>query len=456
MNLMDMLKDQVTSSLAKQASGFLGESESAVSGALGSAFPAILGSMIDKGSSQKGAEGIMGMIKGLDMDMLGDMGSLFGGGASSVNGLLNSGGGILDMLLGDKMGGIVDMIAKVSGMKSGSTSSLLKMAAPFLLGMIGKQIKGKGVSGLMDLLMGQKEHVAKAMPSGMGSLLGLANFGDIAGGVKNMAGAATGAAAGAARGATNVAGNAARGAANVAGNAAGAATGAAKSGLGWLKGAIPLLLLAAAAWYFLMGPGASKVADAANAAVETTANAAGAVADGAANAAGAVADGAANAAGAVADMATEAFGQVDEAAKSALDKMTFTAGSAGSQMMDYIKGGFKGDGTFQFNNLNFATGSAELSGDSAKEVDNLAAILKAYPGVKIEVQGHTDNTGDAGKNKTLSQMRAVAVQARLMGKGGIAADRIKAVGYGDAMPKADNGTAEGRAQNRRIEVKLVK
>lgn len=452
MNLLDMLKDQVTSSLARQASGFLGESESAVSGALGSAFPAILGSMIDKGSSEKGAEGIMGMIEGLDMDMLGNMGSLFGGGASSVNGLLNSGGGIVDMLLGDKMGGIVDLISKVSGLKSGSTSSLLKMAAPFLLGMVGKQIKGKGASGLMDLLMGQKDNVAKAMPSGMGSLLGLANLGNIAGGVKDMAGAATGAAAGAAKGA-----------ANVAGNAAGAATDAAKSGLGWLKGAIPLLLIAAAAWYFLMGPGASKVADAANAAVETTQNAAGAVAEGVGDAAGAVADGAGavadgamDAAGAMADFATEAFSQVDEAAKAALDKVTFTAGSAGSQMMDYIKGGFKGNGTFKFNNLNFATGSAELSGDSAMEVDNLAAILKAYPGVKVEIQGHTDNTGDAAKNKTLSQMRAVAVQARLMGKGGIAADRIKAVGYGDAMPTADNSTEEGRAANRRIEVVIVK
>jgi len=255
MNILDMLKDQVTGTLAKQASGFLGESEGAVTSALGSAFPAILGSMIDKGSSKEGAAGMMGMIENLDLDMLGNIGNIFGGGASSVNGLLNSGGGILDMLLGDKLGGVVDMITKVSGLKGGSTSSLLKMAAPLLMGMIGKKVAGKGAGGLMDLLMGQKEHVAKAMPSGMGSLLGLANLGGIGDGIKNVAGAATGAA-----------GNAAKAATNVAGNTAAAATGAAKSGLGWLKGLLPLLIIAGLAYWFFTKGAADKMKDVAGSA----------------------------------------------------------------------------------------------------------------------------------------------------------------------------------------------
>lgn len=441
MNILDMLKDQVTGTLAKQASGFLGESEGAVTSALGSAFPAILGSMIDKGSSTEGAAGIMGMIDKLDLDMVGNIGNIFGGGASSVNGLLNSGGGILDMLLGDKLGGIVDMITKVSGLKGGSTSSLLKMAAPLLLSMIGKKVAGKGASGLMDLLMGQKDHVANAMPSGMGSLLGLANIGN---GMKNVAGSAK-----------DAAGSAAKAATNVAGQTASAATGAAKSGLGWLKGLLPLLIIGALAYWFFTKGAADKMKDAAGAAIETTKDAAGAVADGATTAAGAVADGAANAAGAVADIAADAFAKVDETAKAALDKITFTAGSAGSQMMDYIKGGFKGDGSFRFNNVNFATGSAELTGDSAAEIDNLAAILKAYPGVNVEIHGHTDNTGNADSNKTLSQARAASVLGRLMAQG-VDASRIKAMGFGADNPVADNSTAEGRAENRRIEAVLVK
>ena len=135
--------------------------------------------------------------------------------------------------------------------------------------------------------------------------------------------------------------------------------------------------------------------------------------------------------------------------------MSFAVGSAGEQMMNYINGGFEGDGTFRFNNLNFATGSAALSDAANVEVDNLAAILKAYPGVNVEVHGHTDNTGDAAANKQLSAERAGAVMGRLIAQG-IDASRVKSMGFGQENPIADNGTEEGRAENRRTEVKLVK
>ena len=272
-----MLKDQVTGSLAKQASGFLGESEENVTSGLGSVFPALLGSVINKSSEPSGATGLMDMIGGLDMDMLGDIGGLFGGGASSVNGLLNSGGGIVESLLGDKMGGISKMISKVSGLKGGSSSSLLKMAAPFLMGILGKQMKGKGLSFLTDLLMGQKDHVQAALPSGMGGLLGLGDMAkNITGAVSSAAGAvsgaagavtgaagdalsgATGAVTGAAGAVTGVAGDALSGASDAVKGAAGVVTGAAgnvanvagdaaSAGLGWIKWALPFLLIGALA-----------------------------------------------------------------------------------------------------------------------------------------------------------------------------------------------------------------
>ncbi len=458
-NLLDMLKDQVTGSLAKQASGFLGESEENVTSGLGSAFPALLGSLINKSSEPSGAGGLMDMIGGLDMDMLGDIGGLFGGGASSVNGLLNSGGGIVESLLGDKLGGIVDMISKVSGLKSGSSSSLLKMAAPFLMGMIGKQIKGKGLSFLTDLLMGQKDHVQAALPSGMGNLLGLGSLAsNITGAVSGAAGAVTGAAgdvAGAAgdvlSGAAGAAGNVASAAGDMASNAAGAVGDAASTGLSWLKWALPLLLIGALAlWWFGKSP-----KDALNDVTTGVENVADKAGDMATDAAGAVGDAASSTMNAVSDFAKTAFATVDEAAKAALDKVTFAANSAGSQMMDYINGGFKGDGKVTFNNLTFDSGSAKISGDSATEVDNLASILKAYPNVKINVSGYTDNQGDPAANKKLSVARAEAVKARLFGQG-VAMDRISTQGYGDANPVATNDTAEGRAQNRRIEVTIAK
>jgi len=464
LNLLDMLKDQVTGQLANQASSFLGESESSVTKALGGIFPAVLGSMIGGAKDESGAAGIMDLIKGVDGDMLGNIGGLFGGGASSVNGLLNSGGGILNTLLGDKMGGMVDMISKVSGLKSGSTSSLMKMAAPFLMGIIGKQISGKGIGGLMDLLKGQKDHVSNALPSGMGSLLGL-GFAD---GMKDMvsdaAGAATGAVKDVAGAASGLAKDAVGTAGNVAGSAANAAGEAASTGLGWIKWALPFLVIGGIAWWLWQG-GTDKITDAAGSAVEMTKDAAnataGAVGDAASATAGAVGDAAnatagavGDAAGAMGDMVSAAWSKVDATAKAAMDKITFTAGSAGAQMKDYISGGFKGDSNFTFNNLNFDSGSAMIK--DGTEIDNLAAILKAYPEVKVTINGYTDNTGDAAKNKTLSSARAASVMGRLAGAGGIDISRIKAVGHGDANPVASNDTAEGRAQNRRIEISINK
>jgi outer membrane protein OmpA-like peptidoglycan-associated protein len=433
-NILDLVKDQVTGSLAKQASEFLGESESGVTTALGGLMPAILGGAIEKASSPEGGQGLMDMIGGLDLGKLGDIAGIFGGGAESINNVMNSGGGIIESLLGGKSSGIIDMIAGMAGLKKNSTGSLLKMAAPFLMGLIGNQIKGKGLGALTDLIMGQKDHVANAMPSGMGSLLGFTGLGDIVGGatdaIKDTASAATVAAT-----------STAAGAAGAVGDAVDAVGDVAKStGNGLMKWLVPIVILAGLAFWFFNKGGDKMVTDG----MET-------VGDAAADATGAVGD----AASATLDYAKDAFGEIDKAGKAALDKITFTAGSAGSQIMNFIKGGFAGDGTFKFQNLNFPTGSADLSEGGQAEVDNLAAIMIAYPGVNVEVHGHTDNTGDADANLTISSLRAGAVMGRLIAHG-IDASRVKAMGFGSERPVADNGTEEGQAQNRRTEVKIVK
>ncbi len=194
---------------------------------------------------------------------------------------------------------------------------------------------------------------------------------------------------------------------------------------------------------------------------EMTKDAGGAIVDGAKDAGGAIVDGAKTAGNAVVDGAkaagsglSAAFSKVDEAAQKALSGITFAAGSAGKQMMDYINGSGEGLSTFTFNNLNFESGSARIAGDSGVEVDNLAAIMKAYPDVKIVIEGHTDNDGAAAANQTLSEARAMAVKSRLI-TDGIDGARIDTKGYGATNPVADNSTAEGKSANRRIEVKIV-
>jgi len=84
-------------------------------------------------------------------------------------------------------------------------------------------------------------------------------------------------------------------------------------------------------------------------------------------------------------------------------------------------------------------------------LQQVAGLLKANPTLKVEVQGHTDNVGGDAYNQTLSEARAKSVMAWLVAHG-ISADRMTAKGYGKTRPVADNGTDEGRAKNRRVEI----
>lgn len=101
--------------------------------------------------------------------------------------------------------------------------------------------------------------------------------------------------------------------------------------------------------------------------------------------------------------------------------------------------------------INFDTGKAELKADGLATVREIVAMLKAAPGLKLAIEGHTDNVGAAAANKALSEQRAKAVAAAVAA-GGIAPARLGAAGFGAERPVADNRTDEGRAKNRRVEL----
>lgn len=109
---------------------------------------------------------------------------------------------------------------------------------------------------------------------------------------------------------------------------------------------------------------------------------------------------------------------------------------------------------FDFDRLLFDTNSATLQPSSYEQLNNIAAILKAYPNAKIKLGGYTDNTGDADANRKLSQERADSVMAELTRRG-IDPSRLSAVGYGEENPVADNSTEEGRQKNRRISIRVA-
>ena len=102
-------------------------------------------------------------------------------------------------------------------------------------------------------------------------------------------------------------------------------------------------------------------------------------------------------------------------------------------------------------NLFFDTGKSVLLPASFPELDKLAAALTAQAALNIEISGHTDNTGNAAANQTLSEARANAVRTYLTSKG-VAAARLTAKGYGSAKPLVPNTDAASKAKNRRVEV----
>jgi OmpA-OmpF porin, OOP family len=99
--------------------------------------------------------------------------------------------------------------------------------------------------------------------------------------------------------------------------------------------------------------------------------------------------------------------------------------------------------------IQFDTGKSVIKKQYHDEIGRVAAFLKEYPGVTGTIEGHTDNVGSHDMNIKLSQRRADAVRKYLVDKFGIDASRLKAVGYGPDRPIASNGTAAGRAKNRR-------
>jgi outer membrane protein OmpA-like peptidoglycan-associated protein len=103
--------------------------------------------------------------------------------------------------------------------------------------------------------------------------------------------------------------------------------------------------------------------------------------------------------------------------------------------------------------VTFATDSAQISPAFQSTLDQVAATITEYTDTRVQIAGHTDDTGPEAYNQQLSERRARAVADYLIGRG-VASTRISTIGYGETRPVASNATAEGRQQNRRVEIVL--
>lgn len=410
MNLLDVLKSQLASGNTMDViSNLLGENKTATSSGLNAILPTLLGSVIQKGSTSEGAGNLLNLIKtgGHDGSVLNNIGSLLGGGEKTSN-FLNSGSGLLNTLLGDKLGGVASIIGGLSGLKSGSTSSLLQLAAPLVMGLVGKHSAGKSASGLSSMLLSQSDFVKAALPSGVSSLLGLSS---LSGSTSTTSTTST------------------------------TTTGSSDEGSGFSK-ILPWLIGAAVLAGVLMAWRSCK---------SDPVSTATSVVD---NAAKTATDAAKATTGAVADAATK----VGEALKVALPggvNLDVPKGSLEDKIVTFIQSKDTVSKTlwFDFDRLTFETGKAILKPESEVQLNNAVAIMKAFPKVKIKIGGYTDNVGKPESNLKLSGDRAKNVMMEMV-KRGVASARMSAEGYGDKNPVASNDTEAGKAQNRRISISV--
>jgi outer membrane protein OmpA-like peptidoglycan-associated protein len=408
-SLMDAVKGQLTPDVVKSASSLVGESESSTRLALNGAVPSVLSGLVNLVSSRDGANNLAALIRdGGYGSVVDNVRSLFSGG-SVTNNMLSAAPQLLGTIFGGRSSAVADLIGKSSGISSGSATKLLSLAAPLVLGVLGKRASAQGLnaSGLANALLSEKSDIAAAAPAGLSQLL--------SGGPVPVERTAERREAPATVTAVNEPLHIEHFAeqAPVAEEPRG-------GGVRWL----PLALAALAALallMFLRGRTTRSVQNPPPPAVDTT---------------------------------KEATSKVDLPGGA---NINVPQGS-----INYNLARFLGDPSatslpknFVFDHLNFQTASTQLTPESVPTVNDLAQVLKAYPNSQVQLVGHTDSTGTPEANQTLSLDRANAVKDVLVTQG-VAADRISTAGFGQDRPLASNDTEEGRARNRRLELNVTR
>ena len=137
-----------------------------------------------------------------------------------------------------------------------------------------------------------------------------------------------------------------------------------------------------------------------------------------------------------------------------VDKCPTKAGTKANGGCPEIKKAEKERLSLLVKGIQFETNKSVIRASSYTELNEAAAILNKYSGYFVSIEGHTDNVGNDANNMKLSESRAKACYDYLINKG-ISTSRMSYKGYGETQPKADNGTAAGRAENRRVELKLM-
>ena len=175
-NLLSLITQSLSTGAAPAISQNLGETEAAVHKGFGALIPVLLGGLVAKSATSTGASSVFSTVTGQNVDtgLLGNLRSLLGSGQSSN--VTNVGGSLLSNIFGaDKTSGLGGALASISGMKAGSATNLVLMAAPLVFGQLKKLVTERGLNSTSfgTLLAGQKEHLVGKLDPAMTSALGL-------------------------------------------------------------------------------------------------------------------------------------------------------------------------------------------------------------------------------------------------------------------------------------------
>lgn len=466
--LLNSLTGLVNQQLIDRSAADMGESPQAVRQGFQTGFATILGGLVnranDTGTMRQVVE--LSSNRALDDDaMIATLGnpSLENTASTPTATATDLGGRLGSMLFGNRTGDVTAVLAQSAGLRPSSATSILGVASPLVLAVIARRVRDGGLtgSGLSNLLLGQRDSIMRALPPGMADVLGVGAPADREVAAAGMAGTA--------RGFADAPPEAPRAA-----RAMPPPAERPRGGARWLWPVLGALALVALLWGISRrGP---RQEPQTAAAVRDTGVRGMAARDTAASATrGAAVRDTQVSAGTVVDTATSAM---RGAAATAGAAATSAAANLGSFVRRSLPGGVElnvpengiesrlagwiadpnsrpNDTTwFDFDRLRFATNSATLEPQSQEQLRNIAAILKAYPNVKAKVGGYTDNTGDPAANRRLSEQRAANVRQSLVTLG-ISGGRLTSEGYGDQHPVADNSTEAGRAQNRRIAMRVT-
>jgi len=450
-NLIELFKNTIGDTLIKQTSGLLGESAQSISSSLGAIVPSLIGSMVLKANSDQGVKQLRDYISSNGLEDVTLIDSSEPGSGNQYDQLMTKGSHALRFLLGENESQVIDAISAEGGLKTSSSSSLLKMVAPLLMGFISRVAKenSAGASGLKELLLTQREFVVSNIPVRLKSIPGISSLEN----------------------------------ANMSSSINTPETNPQKSNSGMSKFLpwLVLLLASLGLFYFLQKgcnapmtpPGSGNVTTKPDTSVSTTQAPLETPPDVAAGSQPTSPEpGKSKSDKSSTSETTSELVAPEHAGEAKPPRVTGTghlktytlpngsklileANHFASQLIEYIEGNEPPGKCFAFDEVTFESGTDKINKSSTEQLGHLNLILNAYPKVNIMITGYTSDVGDAAANLKLSVRRAFAVYNWHVNQG-IPSPRLQYKGMGESNPIASNSTKEGQKKNERVEVCVLK